>query len=262
VAEERIKYQACPLCGSKDFSHLLTANWSQHPMFAHAGKQLSPEIRWCSCRSCGHVFTEGYFTPEAFAVLTQSANPGQLIGQDFERQRMVSARMIEKVLPFVSEGLWLDIGFGNGSLLMTAREYGFQVVGNDLREATVDAIAAFGVQAYCEDITRLKLPMPCSVLSMADVLEHMPFPMEGLRAAHGLLRQGGVLFISMPNADSPLWALLNQANANPYWGEVEHYHNFGRERLYKLLAEAGFKPLRYGISERYRACMEVIAQKL
>jgi hypothetical protein len=28
-----------------------------------------------------------------------------------------------------------------------------------------------------------------------------------------------------------------------------------------LLREIGFEPLRYGISERYRACMEVIARK-
>jgi protein O-GlcNAc transferase len=50
-------------------------------------------------------------------------------------------------------------------------------------------------------------------------------------------------------------------NANPYWGEIEHYHNFSRARLYTLLEEFAFKPQSYGISERYRACMEVIATK-
>jgi hypothetical protein len=65
----------------------------------------------------------------------------------------------------------------------------------------------------------------------------------------------------MPNSESVLWTAMNQSNANPYWGEIEHYHNFGRTRLYSLLEEAGFEPVRYGISERYRACMEVIARK-
>ncbi len=54
---------------------------------------------------------------------------------------------------------------------------------------------------------------------------------------------------------------MNQNRANPYWGEIEHYHNFGRTRLYALLEETGFELVRYGIRERYRACIEFIARK-
>lgn len=65
----------------------------------------------------------------------------------------------------------------------------------------------------------------------------------------------------MPNSESMLWRALDQTKTNPYWGELEHYHNFSRTRLYQLLEETGFEPVIYGISERYRACMEVIARK-
>ena len=112
------------------------------------------------------------------------------------------------------------------------------------------------------EMAQLQLGRACSVLSMADVLEHLPFPKEGLQTAHRLIEPGGVLFISMPNTESMPWRLMNRAAANPYWGEVEHYHNFSRSRLYRLLEDMGFKPLRYGVSERYRACMEVIAERL
>jgi hypothetical protein len=61
--------------------------------------------------------------------------------------------------------------------------------------------------------------------------------------------------------ESMLWKAMDRQRANPYWAEIEHYHNFGRSRLYALLREMGFEPLRYGISERYRAGMEVIARK-
>ena len=94
---------------------------------------------------------------------------------------------------------------------------------------------------------------------MADVLEHMPYPKVGLEAAHRLLQPGGVLLVSIPNMGSAVWKAMDDGNANPYWGEIEHYHNFDRERLYALLAEGGFEPVRYGVSHRYRACMEVIA---
>ncbi len=82
-----------------------------------------------------------------------------------------------------------------------------------------------------------------------------------LEAAHRLLDQDGVLFVSMPNFDCSAWRLLDRDNANPYWGELEHYHNFSRSRLYELLQEMNFEPVRYGVSERYRVCMEVVAKR-
>jgi SAM-dependent methyltransferase len=260
IGNDRDLYAACPLCDGIELDRVATVNWSGSPQFARTRNRLSPLMHWKRCRRCGHIFTDGYFRPEAYSILMEGANAGQVFGQDFEQYRVISARMIEKVLPFADRGRWLDVGFGNGSLLLTAKEYGFEVVGCDLRAASVDAIRAVGIEAHCTDITQLQAA-PVKVISMADVLEHMPFPKLGLRAAHRLLEPGGVLFVSMPNSESPAWDILTRANANPYWGEIEHYHNFGRSRLFSLLEEMGFRPLRYGISERYRVCMEVIAVK-
>ena len=63
----------------------------------------------------------------------------------------------------------------------------------------------------------------------------------------------------MPNTESVLWFALNQNKVNPYWGELEHFHNFSRSRLYALLEQFGFEPRLYGVSSRYRVGMEVIA---
>ena len=57
-----------------------------------------------------------------------------MVGYQIEEQRYISARIIEKVLPFKSDGIWLDVGFGNGSLLFTADEFGFEPIGVDLRK--------------------------------------------------------------------------------------------------------------------------------
>ena len=72
----------------------------------------------------------------------------------------------------------------------------------------------------------------------------------------------GLLFVSMPNMDAFVWKMLDRNGENPYWSEIEHLHNFGRARLYELLRDEGFEPCRYGISERYVACMEVVARRL
>lgn len=74
-------------------------------------------------------------------------------------------------------------------------------------------------------------------------------------------KDDGVLFVSMPNIENMRRNVLNANQSNPYRGEIEHYHNFSRSRLYALMREMGFEPIRYGISERYRVCMEIIARK-
>lgn len=253
---ERVLFSNCPLCVSTDLKDIAKADCSRHPLYHPS---LSPIMLWKQCANCGHIFTDGYFTDEACRLIYSKTNASQQVGYEIEAQRVISSRMIEKVLPYIAQGNWLDVGFGNGSLLFTAHEYGFEPVGVDLRIDNVNQMNSLGIQSYCEDLSRLSLNFKCSVISMADVLEHMPYPREGLLAAHKLLSDKGVLFISMPNIESAVWMALNQQNANPYWGEIEHYHNFGRSRLFKLLRETGFEPVRYGISERYRVCMEVIA---
>ena len=40
--------------------------------------------------------------------------------------------------------------------------------------------------------------------------------------------------------------------------EIEYYHNFSRSVLYTLLKQCDLIPLKYGITDRYRACMEVV----
>ncbi|MFH1603224.1 MAG: class I SAM-dependent methyltransferase, partial [Pseudomonadota bacterium] len=254
----RTLYTACPLCNTGDIRPLLTADCSGHALFHPA---IPPQMTWLKCAACQHVFTDGYYTEDALELLFGQTHENQRIGFDMDNQRAISARMVEKVLPYAQTGNWLDVGFGNGSLLMTAAEYGFVPVGIDLRRPNVEGMKRFGIEAHCVDIGELNQPARFSVVSLADVLEHMPFPRESLEIVHRLLRSGGILFLSMPNMDSVLWRSLDESQANPYWGELEHYHNFGRKRLFELLHVCGFEPVRFGIGERYRVCMEVLARK-
>lgn len=255
---DRIPFESCPLCASSDLVLRVRADCTRHPAYK-AG--LAPVMNWMACTHCGHVFTDGYFTAAALDLVFASTHPNQEVGFDLERQRHVSAKMVEKVLPYAHAGAWLDVGFGNGALLFTAEEYGFTPVGLDLRRGNVDAMRGIGVEAHCADVTALEQDGRFAVASLADVLEHMPFPGEGLRAVHRLLASDGVVLLSMPNMDSMLWKVLGDGELNPYWAELEHYHNFGRQRLFELLRATGFEPVRFGVSERYRVSMEVVALK-
>lgn len=257
---ERNIYSACPLCGATEIVPSVKASCANHRLYK---PQLSPDIIWKSCSSCDHLFTEGYFTEEALRVIFSDTNDIQVVDADLERQRHIFARIVEKVGQYHTEqnGRWLDVGFGNGSMLYTADEYGYKTVGIDLRKINVVQMNERGFEAHCVELETYTPTSPFHVISMADVLEHMPYPKQVLSKVREMMHDSGVLFLSMPNKDAYVWRALTEKGANPYWGEIEHYHNFGRRRLYQLLQECGFEPIQYGVSERYRVCMEVIARK-
>jgi SAM-dependent methyltransferase len=258
-SKPRIAFNGCPLCAGQNTAMLRSADCSKHPIY---NPVVAPILIWKQCHDCRHVFTDGYFSADVSEVIFAKTNEAQRPGWEFEQERLVSGRMVERVARYVMGGAWLDVGFGNGSLLFTAEEWGFKVVGLDLRRSSVESLQQLGFEAHCADLTDFDESGRFNVISMADVLEHMPFPQNGLTAAHRLLCPEGVVFLSMPNYNCPAWRLLDLNNANPYWGELEHFHNFSRARLYSLLKDEGFEPVNYGISERYRVCMEVIARRV
>jgi len=256
----RVPYAGCPLCEAPDGVEVTVADCSAHALYKPS---LPRTQRWLQCWKCGHLFVDGYFGPEALRILFSSTQPGQLPGHDVEEQRYAWAHVLETVgaLRPSPGGRWLDVGFGSGALLTTAAEFGYEVAGIDLREENVRLMRDAGYEAQAIELEDYRAAAPFDVVSMADVLEHMPFPKRALRRARELLGPGGLLFLSMPNADSFVWQASTRAGANPYWGEIEHYHNFGRQRLGALLEECGFEVLRYGVSLRYRMCMELIARR-
>jgi SAM-dependent methyltransferase len=257
----RIDYDACPLCGFESGEELGVAPVTRHPLFKPG---LPETIQWVGCGQCGHVFASGYFGPEALALLFSGANASQLPGAgDVERHRLMAARIVERVVTARGGtlGKWLDVGFGNGALVTTAAEVGFTAVGLDARVDAVTRLREFGYAAHVGLLEDFTSDERFDVISLADVLEHVTFPKVALDKVTSLLAPGGHVFISTPNLDSFSWRVCDKVANNPYWGELEHLHVFGRERLYKLLAEHGYVPLQYSVSERYLSGMEVLARR-
>jgi len=197
--------------------------------------------------------------------LSKKSHSHQIFSPDqYEQSRYISGRIVANVsnLRNSYSGRWLDIGFGNGSLLLTAQEFGYRVTGIDLRSASIEALKPYIEDVRHQDFFDIDEAAQYDVLSMADVLEHVPFPKTFLDHANTLLKPDGLIFISLPNISAPLWKIFDKNLANPYWGEIEHFHNFSRERLISLFRDHDFEYCYYGISERYRACMEVAARKI
>ena len=270
------RFTQCPLCfGSIDRCEpFKTADTTHHPLFK---PELPAQLHWLRCADCAHVFTQDCWTTEGEEVVFGSTLSYQLPGtQQSEQLRNQWAPTVYRVANRLSETqgyesvyakigaqrpIWLDVGFGNGGLLMTADEFGFAVIGIDVRTQAVERMQSLGYRALCADFDQLTLDDPLAVLSMADVLEHMRDPRDALRKTHAMLRPNGLMYISCPNSETATWRQWEQEDTNPYWAELEHYHNFSREKLVGLLDEHGFSVVDYFVSSRYYSCLELVARK-
>ncbi len=266
----REQYECCPLCGEHNQSLLGSVNCTTHGLWH---EPLPGTLEWMQCKSCSHVYTGYYWTPDGLAELLKNSNAHQIAGEtgSFDAKRQIWSPVVEKALSLLGgyrglirdpSPLWVDVGCGDGALVMTANDYGFRSLGLDARSCTVDRLQSLGFNAVQGDFMSLDFKISIDILSMMDVLEHMPFPLGAIRKASTLLRAGGMFVISLPELGCSSWRALDAANANPYWGEIEHHHNFSRQRLTRLLLENGFEVVDYAIPFRYKASMEIYAIRI
>ncbi len=260
-----IPFESCPLCASTNTALLRSDSCENYPIWQ---KGLPTRLDWMHCQECQHIYTRNYFTEQGLALLFSKAHPMQVTGLNLDQERARWAPTVERVQGHLQQQgwmgdsmVWLDVGCGAGGLVITAAEYGFNAIGLDSRAQAVERIEALGYSAVVGDLMELQVTDPVMVMSLADVLEHVPFPRKALQRVHAALMPGGVVMISCPNLDSGSWRKANAEGVNPYWSELEHNHNFSRASLMRLLAEEGFVPIDYSISTRYKSCMEVIARR-
>jgi protein O-GlcNAc transferase len=264
-------YLACPLCQGTSVT-LGFANCTAHPLWH---EPMARTIEWMRCPSCGHVHNRSHWNEAGRAQLLlkghaqRPAENAAAVAADADALRATWAPVIDKVVGALggygavvnrdSRPVWVDVGCGDGALVMTASDSGFAAVGLDTRADAVTRIQGRGFTALQHDFMDLKFEVVVDVLSMMDVLQQLAFPRDALRKAAQVLRPGGVIVISAPDLTCSSWKAMSEANINPYWAELEHQHHFSRDRLIALLRECDFEIAGFSIPNRYKAQMEIYA---
>jgi SAM-dependent methyltransferase len=117
----------------------------------------------------------------------------------------------------------LDYGCGGGFLLRHAEASGLEAVGLDIGADARRACEAQGF-AVVSDPSELA-PGSFDAIVMHHVFEHVPDPRSTLQSLAPLLREGGRLFIEVPNVAS-LRARLSLPPASRWLGFDERYRAF------------------------------------
>lgn len=129
----------------------------------------------------------------------------------------------------------LDVGCGDGQLLRTAQQEGWDAVGIDLSDAAIRLCASLGTTASKTDFFDETLDTKrFDVIIMSELLEHVPSPHRFLMRAEQLLGPGGVLYLTTPNFGSLARRMLGAD-----WSVVhaEHIGYFERDSLRTMLRQ-------------------------
>jgi 2-polyprenyl-6-hydroxyphenyl methylase/3-demethylubiquinone-9 3-methyltransferase len=108
------------------------------------------------------------------------------------------ARARAELIPHATrpDAVLLDLACGGGLLAPYVSARGYRHVGLDLSMSALGVAGAHGVRAVRADVTRLPLPDAIAdVVTVGEILEHVPDPAAVLDEACRLLRPGGRLVI-------------------------------------------------------------------
>jgi SAM-dependent methyltransferase len=110
-------------------------------------------------------------------------------------------------------------------------------------EAANFARKTFGLNIHVGDLASARFPSAhFDAITMWDVLEHLHDPLADLREVRRVIKPDGLFLFRVP-----AWDSLDARLFGPYWAGLDsprHMVVLTRRSVRRLLAEAGFRPLR------------------
>jgi 2-polyprenyl-3-methyl-5-hydroxy-6-metoxy-1,4-benzoquinol methylase len=217
----------CPLCGEADSSTVYS-----HVHDHYNG--LAGDFAVVRCRSCGFVYTNprptedtiGHFYPDSAGYFSPAApqDPGPMdilfesyladvlgypsTGGDRPflskvlRPYCALRAKITGIPPFVSGGRLLDVGCSYGRYLSKMAAYGWSVYGIEPHAAAAEVAMQVCGAGNVHNGTIATAPWQDSffdVITLNMSLEHCHTPVKVLQKASALLKNDGVLIVSVPN---------------------------------------------------------------
>jgi SAM-dependent methyltransferase len=240
----------CPVCGGRDSRVLRQSSYPDGITVAEVQAMFSASSdhglfdRVVKC-FCGMI----YIAPRLDAALIErgysSGEDPVFVAQNANRVRTFSGK-IRSILS--RTGLEprgkriLDVGCAGGAFLVAAREAGFDVHGIEPSYWLSD----YGRKNYGLDVRQGILEPGAfpdasfDVITVWDVIEHVPDPHSLLQTIHAALKPDGYLWLSYPDAGSTAARVLGWKW--PFWLSV-HLHYYRRDSMRRQLEGAGFDVL-------------------
>lgn len=215
----------------KQMQHDLKVYWGQEPAYLDSGKVETVSCSLCSapppststalfikhrfpylrCPSCTLVYPSPRPKIEYISAqyingrFTNTFRELYLPSAEYRMSTIFLERVREIIMPRVSTGRLLDIGCSSGHFLKVAYEYGFDTYGIEPNsEMARFASEELKLPNILNGVLKGEEYPPCyfDVITLWDVIEHVPQPNELLRSVFKLLKAGGWVFAYTENVES------------------------------------------------------------
>lgn len=231
----------CNLCGSR----------LAKPMYAvadlHLGNLLE-RFQYVSCMVCGLVYQNPrpspdeiqQYYPEDYASYHPVMGTGKSIGIIQRAQWYGMTRRCHEILKYKNSGVLLDIGCADGSFLQVMQKYpGWRVEGVETSEYAAKLARQAGISVFTGSLAEAQFAdQAFDVITLWDVLEHLPDPTGTLVEIRRLLKPDGILLARIPNGASWEARWFGQ-----HWSGVDaprHFYIFTLITIRKMLEKTGF----------------------
>jgi len=243
-----MEYVKCNICGFDDPKFILRAR----SRVTNEGKKF---FKLAKCRRCGLVYLnprpdeeeiKEYYPPwyhsRTQAKVTDITKT-KIWGIPW---REAMKNKAEPILRYKKKGRILDIGCGDGSLLIFLKESGWQTYGVELLDSSsLYARDVLGLTVFSGRFEEANYPEESfDVITLFHVLEHLPDPSGTLKKARLLLRKDGFLLIEVPNFHSFEAKIFRSK-----WVGISaplHLYHFTPRTLRMMLKSCGLIPMEVG----------------
>lgn len=183
------EYVDCIGCGNKDFRYICN-------FFDGSGK-FKDRLELVKCKTCGLVFINpipNWKTLESYI----QGNPlcTKIDDESYSRQ-------LKQISIYKDKGRILDIGCGRGFFLNRMKQSGWSAFGVELnKEMALYGKEKFGLDIFCGTLQEVRFfDAFFDVVNLRHVLEHLLSPYQTLTHIHRILKQDGIVVITVPNFD-------------------------------------------------------------
>lgn len=214
------------------------------------------------CKNCGHVYSS-YEQEEHYEGYWDGAEQTYDLKWWDDAHRAVYSDFISTYLK-QEKGNLLDVGCGLGFFVkaVLTKKPGWSAVGYEIsKQAVKFANEQNGMKTvYAGLVQDSKLPNESfDIITLWDVIEHIPKPHSLLTYLHGLLKPGGILFLQTPNfpiqlAKANLKVKLKGMQEGVHYLEAkDHVNNYKMHTLAELGKQCGF------IEPKYKVLMPILS---
>lgn len=225
----------CPVCNSSYATHIMNKSASSY----------------FKCNECSMVYLNPIMNPQATVEYYTNLNTGQgdIVSSDSKFYSEIYSLGLDSIERFKNGGEILDIGCSTGFFLDLAKHRGWSTSGLELgiEEAVVAQNKGHNILRYT--IENLDPSKIFDVVTMWDVLEHIPDGLNQLKLIHQHLSKNGILFFQIPNSDS-LAAKVLRDDCRMFDG-LEHTNLYNPSTVKRIADDCGYriKDIRSVISE-------------